>query len=176
MVLRIWDTSGIYVPMVLADERQPINALGTTTRRVTNVGVVTCVAVEAADEASSAGEIAEHALVKEGAAVVMPTGVGLVAAYRRVTDAVRAALVLRTHFPTIRVAVCTGETGAHGEFGTVADKASTLLSAAHPGSTLLSKLAGALAMDHLPRDRTLRLSGQPDGEPCYELLDVVLSA
>jgi hypothetical protein len=84
--------------------------------------------------------------------------------------------VLRTHFPSIRVAVCTGETGAHGEFGPIADKASMLLSSAPPGSTLLSRLAGALAMDHLPRDRTLQLSASTADEPCYELLDAVLRA
>jgi hypothetical protein len=133
---------------------------------------VTCVVVEAPDVASSLGEMAEATLVREGAAVVVPAGVGLVGAFGRVTDAVRATLILRTNLPSSRIALCAGETGAHGEFSSIADKATRLVSDADAGSTLLSKLAGALAMDHLPRDRSLHERSADDlSEHFYELLD-----
>jgi hypothetical protein len=145
---------------------------GITAPRLRSAGVVTCVVVEATDVASTLGEMAEATLVREGAALVMPTGVGLVGAFRRVTDAVRATMTLRTNLPSSRIALCAGETGAHGEFSSIADKATRLVSDADAGSTLLSKLAGALAMDHLPPDRTL-LQRSADGvsEFFYELLD-----
>lgn len=140
-------------------------------RRVRNTGVVTCVVVEAADAASTLGEVVEATLLRAGAAVVMPNGVGLVAAFRRVTDAVRASMTLRSQLPSSRMAMCTGETGAHGEFGTIADKATRLVSGAGAGSTLLSKLAGVLAIDHLPRDRQLLEHVRDGVEPYFELLD-----
>ena len=131
------------------------------------------VVVETTDVGSTVGEVAEATFVREGAAVVMPTAVGLVGAFRRVTDAVRATLILRADLPSSRIALCAGETGARGEFSSIADKAARLVSGADAGATLLSKLAGALAMDHLPRDRTLH-ERCADGvsELCYELLDV----
>lgn len=139
--------------------------------RVRNTGVVTCVVVEAADAASTLGELAEQTFLRAGAAVVMPNGVGLVAAFRRVTDAVRASLALRTQLPSSRMAMCTGETGSNGEFGAVAEKAARLVSGARAGSTLLSRLAGALAIDHLPRDRHLLECTEHGFEPHFELLD-----
>ena len=139
--------------------------------RVRNTGVVTCVVVEAADAPSALGELVEDVLLRAGAAVVMPNGVGLVAAFRRVTDAVRASLTLRTQLPSSRIAVCTGETGPRGEFGPIVEKATRLVSDAPAGATLLSKLAGALAIDHLPRDRRLRECGDRHAEPYFELLD-----
>lgn len=143
-----------------------------TAPRLHSAGVVTCVVVEATDVASTLGEMAEATLMQEGAAMVVPAGLGLVGAFRRVTDAVRATMILRTHLPSSRIALCAGETGAHGEFASIADKATRLVSDADAGSTLLSKLAGALAMDHLPRDRTLH-ERSVDGvsELFYELLD-----
>jgi hypothetical protein len=140
--------------------------------RLANAGVVTCVVVEATDLTSILGDTAEATLVQEGAAMVMPTGLGLVGAFRRVTDAVRATMMLRTHLPSSRIALCAGEPGAHGEFAPIADKATRLLSGADAGSTLLSKLAGALAMDHLPHDRKLHeRSADGVSELFYELLD-----
>jgi hypothetical protein len=162
-----WDTYGIYVPMVAGEER----TVQTTARRVRNTGVVTCVVVEAADAVSTLGELAEETLVRAGAAVVMPNGVGLVAAFRRVTDAVKASLTLRTQLPSSRMAMCTGETGAHGEFGPIADKASRLVAGADAGSTRLSKVAGALVIDHLPRDRRLLERAGDGTERYFELLD-----
>ena len=142
---------------------------GISGTRVRNAGVVTCVVVEAADAAGTLGEIVEETLLRAGAAVVLPTAAGLVGAFRRVTDAVRASLTLRTQLPSSRMAVCTGETGTHGEFGAIAEKATRLVAEATAGSTLLSKLAGALAIDHLPRGRQLRECTGP--EPWFELLD-----
>jgi hypothetical protein len=143
-----------------------------TTLRLRSPGVVTCVVVEATEVASTLGEVAEATFVQEGAAMVMPTGVGLVGAFRRVTDAVRATMILRSNLPSSRIALCAGETGAHGEFSSISDKATRLVSDADAGSTLLSKLAGALAMDHLPRDRRLHeRAANGVSEFCYELLD-----
>lgn len=139
--------------------------------RVRNTGVVTCVVVEAADRAEPVDEIAEATLVRAGAAVVMPTGAGLVAAFRRVTDALGASVALRSQFPSSRMAMSTGETGSHGEFGAIAEKAARLVAEAEPGRTLLSKLAGVLAIDHLPRDRRLHEHAIEGNEPYFELLD-----
>jgi len=128
--------------------------------RLRTTGVVTCVVVDSP---------ASDALVRGGAALILPTGGGTIGAFRRVTDALRAALDLRDDLPESRVAVCAGETGSRGEFAIVADKAAQLLHGAEPGSTVLSKLAGVLAMDHLPRDRMLYERSAPGVEPCYEL-------
>jgi hypothetical protein len=148
-----------------------------TAPRLHSVGVVTCVVVETAEGALALDELAEATLVREGAAMVMPTGVGLVGAFRRVTDAVRATMVLRTRLPSSRIALCSGETGAHGEFTSIADKATRLVSDADAGSTRLSKLAGVLAMDHLPRNRTLHeRSATSISELFYELLDAPLAS
>ena len=138
--------------------------------RVSRAGVVTCVVVEAADVVSTLGEIAKEALVSAGAAVVMPNGRGLLGAFGRITDAVQASVALRDLLPSSRMAMTTGETGAHGEFGAIADKARRLVSDAAAGSTLLSKLTGSLAIDHLPRDRQL-LERTKGTERCFELLD-----
>jgi hypothetical protein len=131
---------------------------------------VTCLVIDDADLATAGGEVAQQALVRLGAVAVLPSGVSLVGAFRRMTDALHAVLELRTQLPASRLALCAGETGARGEFGSIADKATRLMTDAEPGSTLLSKLAGVLAMDHLPRDRTLfercELAGR---EPCFEL-------
>ncbi len=148
------------------------STVGAGAARLQSAGVVTCVVVEATEVASTLGELAEETLVRAGAAVVLPSAVGLVGAFRRVTDAVRATLVLRTHLPSSRIALCAGETGAHGDFSSIADKATRLVSDAAVGSTVLSKLAGALAVDHLPRDRMLHERSASDvSELCYELLD-----
>ena len=153
--------------MVAGEDRE----VQASARRVRNAGVVTCVVVETADAVGTLGELAEQTLVGAGAAVVMPNGVGLVAAFRRVTDAVKASLMLRTQLPSSRMAMCTGETGSHGEFDLIADKAARLVAGADAGSTRLSKLAGALAMDHLPRDRTLLERAGDGPERYFELLD-----
>jgi len=143
-----------------------------TVPRLLNAGVVTCVVVGDIGFEPALGEAAEETLVRQGAAVVMPTDAGLVGAFRRVTDAVRATLTLRADLPSSRMALCAGETGARGEFGPIADKATRLLSGADAGSTLLSKVAGSLAIDHLPRNSALLERSTDDAsERCYELLD-----
>jgi hypothetical protein len=128
--------------------------------------VVTCLVVGTTEPDHA--DAAHATLVDTGASIVWHTAEAVVAAYRRVTDAVRAALELQTDLPASRVALSTGETDARGECTAVAAKAHLLLSAANPGATLLSKLAGALAMDHLPRGRTLA-ERVGSAEPCYEL-------
>jgi hypothetical protein len=128
--------------------------------RLPAAGVVTCVFVDA-----DAGD----ALARRGAAMVLPAGSGMIGAFRRMTDALHAVLDLRDDLPASRLAVCTGETSARGEFALVAERAARLSHGAEPGSTVLSKLAGVLAMDHLPRDRMLYERSGPGVEPCYEL-------
>jgi hypothetical protein len=133
-------------------------------------GVVTCLVIDDAELDTSVGDVAHEALVRLGAVVVVPSGDGLVGAFRRMTDALRAVLELRTQLPASRLALCAGETGSRGEFGSIADKATRLMTDAEPGSTLLSKLAGVLAMDHLPSDRTLfERCERGDRERCFEL-------
>lgn len=139
------------------------------TPRLQSVGVVTCIAVDDTTVAERGGRV-EQTLVREGAAVVWRDGPGLVGAFSRVTDALRAALALRTHSPTSRVALCTGETGSRGECGPVAAKAARLRDGADPGSTLLSRLAARLIMDHLPDQRALCERSTGGAEPFYELL------
>ena len=143
--------------------------MGMSGTRVRGAGVVTCVVVEAVDAAPVVSEIVEATFLRAGAAVVMAAGTGFVGAFQRVTDAVHASLALRAQLPASRMAMCTGETGTHGEFGPIAEKATRLVAEATAGSTLLSRVAGALAVDHLPRNRQLReFAGT---EPCFELLD-----
>lgn len=139
---------------------------GCGTPRLQRVGVVTCLALDPTAPADH--DAARETLVRAGASVVWHDDGGLRAAYRRVTDAVRAALALRVDLPESRLALSTGETGGRGECTAVADKATRLLSVAEPGATVLSRLAGSLAMDHLPDGRTL-LERTGSGEPCYEL-------
>jgi hypothetical protein len=139
--------------------------------RLHRAGVITCVVVDAT-AASTHGDLAEDTMMREGAAVVMASSAGFVGAFRLVTDAVRATLALRTTLPASRIALCAGETGVHGEFASIADRATRLASGAEAGSTVLSKLAGVLAMDHLPRDRTLHAcSAGGASDLYYELLD-----
>ncbi|MEY2422093.1 MAG: hypothetical protein QOI95_2160 [Acidimicrobiaceae bacterium] len=145
--------------------------------RLHRAGVVTCVVVEVSDPECGLGEMAEDTFVRAGAAMVLPAGIGVVGAFRRVTDAVRATMILRTHLPSSRIALSAGETGSHGEFSSIADKATRLVADADAGSTLLSKLAGVLAMDHLPRDRTLHeRCGSGVSELSYELLAAPFSS
>lgn len=129
-----------------------------------DVGVVTCLVTDATSGPAAAR------LKLEGAAAVVDDDIGITAAFRRVTDAVRAAIAIRSTLPIgARIALCAGETRG-GEFSAVADKAARLADAAEPGATVLSRLAGVLAIDHLPRDR--RLSERCAGES-YELVEAV---
>jgi hypothetical protein len=128
------------------------------------VGVVTCLVTDAASGPAAAR------LELEGAAAIVDDGSRLTAAFRRVTDALRAAIAIRSSLPSgARIALCAGETRG-GEFSAVADKAARLADTAAPGATVLSRLAGVLAIDHLPRDR--RLSARCAGES-YELVAAV---
>jgi len=93
----------------------------------------------------------------------------LTAAFRRVSEAVRAVAAVRAVLPASgRVALSSGETGRLGEFRAIADNALRLVEAARPGTTVLSKLAANLALDHLPRDRRLEVSDAAS----YELIDL----
>jgi len=133
-------------------------------------GVVTCLVAEGpvvdADGAA-------RALEDEGAMVVCGDAGAMTAAFRRVSDAVRAVAVVRRLLPaSSRVALSSGETGRLGEFRTVADHAQRLVEAARPGATVLSKLAANLALDHLPHDRRLC----PSDPMSYELIDLAPTA
>ena len=129
-------------------------------------GVVTCLVAEGPlVDADRAARALEH----EGAIVVCGDAGAVTAAFRRVSDAVRAVTAVRRLLPaSARVALSSGETGRLGEFRAVADHAQRLVTAARPGATVLSKLAANLALDHLPRDRRLCASDPMS----YELIDL----
>lgn len=129
-------------------------------------GVVTCLVAEGP---MVNADTAARALEDEGAIVVCGDACALTAAFRRVSEAIRAAAALRAVLPaSARVALSSGETGRLGEVRAVADSARRLVEAARPGATVLSKLAANLALDHLPRDRRLEASDAAS----YELIDL----
>jgi len=138
-----------------------------------DVGVVTCLAAHGTSVAPTGAITA--ALEREGAAIIFDAGCGLVAAFRRVTDAVRAAIAVRGALPaSSRIALCAGESRC-GEFSAVADKAVRLADQADPGSTVLSRLTASLAIDHLPRDQQLceRRAHVGGSELSYELREAI---